>query len=148
MVATTRTKTGSIPARIEAALAPSRANTSKPRDKKVASGRVAKPKGAGLTKKTADGKTVKAKTVRKEKAPATKAKDKVAGAVEKVVGKAEGRPGKKVCLISNPCWSVGVWGFVLTRCDLGGWNQSTYEREEPVKRSKKQSELEGRGLCE
>ena len=97
MVATTRTKTGSIPARIEAALAPPAANTSKPRDKKVASGRVAKPK-ATTTKKTATGGTVKAKTVRKEKAPATKAKDKVVGKVEKAVGKVEGKPGKKVCV--------------------------------------------------
>jgi hypothetical protein len=106
MVATTRTKTGKIPAKIEAAIAQppppapkkrtTAANTSKPRDKKVASGRVAKPKAKTATKKTTSGGTVKAKTVRKEKAPVAKAKDKVEGKVEKAVGKVEGKPGKKV----------------------------------------------------
>lgn len=127
MVATTRTKTGSIPAKIEAALAPPAANTSKPRDKKVASGRVAKPK-ATPTKKTATGTPVKAKTAKKEKAPATKAKDKVVGKAEKAVGKAEGKPAKKVCVF------LSFWGArrramekcaiecVLTRLTIGCWS--------------------------
>ncbi|KAF2244549.1 hypothetical protein BU26DRAFT_522371 [Trematosphaeria pertusa] len=98
MVATTRTKTGNLPAKIEnavEAVAPTKkrtttANTSKPRDKKVASGRV--DKKAPATKKTA---TPKLKTVKKEKAPATKAKDKVEGKVEKAKAKVEAKPEKK-----------------------------------------------------
>jgi hypothetical protein len=135
MVATTRTKTGSIPARIEAALAPPAANTSKPRDKKVAGGRVAKSK-ATPTKKTATGGTVKAKTVRKEKAPATKAKDKVVGKVEKAVGKVEGNPAKKVCvsmvLGSARCRAMEqcLTECVLTRPMIGYWNQGTQCEED------------------
>jgi hypothetical protein len=90
MVATTRTKTGHLPAKIEAAaVAPTAtkkrataANTSKPRDKKVAGGRVAKPKA------------------------------KAVGKVDKGVGKVEGKPAKKVCCVSEFCCR----GYVLNGC--------------------------------
>src|SRR5690242_5515088 len=98
MVATTRTKTNKLPKKVEVAVesatAPkkrsttkskAKANTSKPRDKKVASGRVEKKKAP-----------TKPKTVTKEKAPAKKVTDKVAGKVEE----AKGKSGKKVCFRS------------------------------------------------
>jgi len=89
MVATTRTKTGKLPEKIEAnisvAAPPLKANTSKPRDKKVVAGRVDKKAAAPKTK-----------TIHKKKAPATQVKDKVEGKVEKVKGVVEGKPGKKV----------------------------------------------------
>ncbi|KAF2640219.1 hypothetical protein P280DRAFT_29882 [Massarina eburnea CBS 473.64] len=102
MPVTTRTKDGSLPKKIEAAITPSTtktttktatkkratANTSKPRDKKVATGRVAKPK-------TTTAAAPKTKTVHKEKAPIKKVTDKVAGTVKKAEGKVEGKPAKK-----------------------------------------------------
>jgi hypothetical protein len=58
-----------------------KANTSKPRVKKTATGRVSKPS----TKKTTT-----------KKGPASKVAEKVNGAVEKVEGAVEKKPGKKV----------------------------------------------------
>lgn len=99
MVATTRTKSGKLPEKMEAAIntvvvaAPkkrtAKANTSKPRDKKIAAGRMNKKKAATAVLKT--------KTVRKEKTLATKAKDKVGGKAKKTEGTVEGEPAKKVC---------------------------------------------------
>ncbi|CAI6335192.1 unnamed protein product [Periconia digitata] len=113
MPAVTRTKTGNLPAKIEATLSPAptssrkktTANTSKPRDKKVASGRVGKtPKAkSSTTTTTTTTKTTKTngtgagpkKTIHKKKSPAKQVTDKVAGKVEKAKGKIEGKPGKK-----------------------------------------------------
>lgn len=93
---TTRAATGNSKPRviqqIEAAVAPKKrttANTSKPRAKKVAAGRVEK-KSATTTAKPK-------KTVAVKKSPAKKVVDKVAGKVKKAEGTVEGKPAKKVC---------------------------------------------------
>jgi hypothetical protein len=84
-----------------------KANTSKPRAKKVTTGRVEKK--ATPTKKVATPKAKapavkkaapEKKTITVKKSPAKKVVDKVEGKVEKVVGKVEEKPAKKVCLIS------------------------------------------------
>jgi len=89
-MATTRAKTGNAKPRVfpkvEEAVTgkktpTSKANTSKPRAKKVSTGRV--------TKAPAEKKVVKKKT------PIKAVADKVNGAVLKAEGKVEGKPGKK-----------------------------------------------------
>ena len=93
MPASTRASTGNSKPRlmqqIENAVTPKKrttatANTSKPR---TAGGRVAKPKAATTGPKT--------KVVKKRRTPTEKAKDKVVGTAEKLVGEVEGKPGKK-----------------------------------------------------
>ena len=95
MPASTRASTGNSKPRlvqqIENAVAPKKrttttANTSKPR---TTGGRVAKPK---TTATTTGPKT---KVVKKRRTPTEKAKDKVVGTAEKLVGEVEGKPGKK-----------------------------------------------------
>jgi hypothetical protein len=93
---TTRAATGNSKPRVIAAIentvAPkksTKANTSKPRAKKVTAGRVEKKKApakAATTKKT---------TVKKTAPKAVK--DKVVGKAKKAVGAVEGKPAKKVC---------------------------------------------------
>jgi hypothetical protein len=99
---------------IENVVAPktkTKANTSKPRTSKVATGRVTKPKATTTTtKKTSAAKpkatTTKAastkkttganvKTVKKPRTKTEKVVDKVVGKAEKIVGDVEGKPGKK-----------------------------------------------------
>ncbi|KAI4609948.1 hypothetical protein J4E83_008513 [Alternaria metachromatica] len=86
-----------------------KANTSKPRTSKVASGRVTKPKAATTTtttKKTTATKPKAAaapkkttgpnvKTVKKPRTKTEKVVDKVVGKAEKIIGDVEGKPGKK-----------------------------------------------------
>ena len=95
MPASTRASTGNskprIVQQIENAVAPKKrttttANTSKPR---TTTGRVAKPK---TTATTTGPRT---KVVKKKRTPTEKAKDKVVGTAEKLVGEVEGKPGKK-----------------------------------------------------
>ncbi|KAG9193840.1 hypothetical protein G6011_03875 [Alternaria panax] len=119
MAATTRARTGNSKPRlvqqIENAIAPTKrstttkANTSRPRTSKVASGRVTKPKAATTTtttsKKTtttkkpaaAPKKTTGAnvKTVKKPRTKTEKVVDKIVGKAEHIVGDIEGKPGKK-----------------------------------------------------
>ncbi|KAF2478071.1 uncharacterized protein BDR25DRAFT_308892 [Lindgomyces ingoldianus] len=90
-MATTRAKTGNskprVFAHVEEVVAPkksTKANTSKPRAKKVTTGRVEKKKPAPATKKAPP----------KKSAPKA-AKAKVEGKLEKVKGEVEGKPGKK-----------------------------------------------------
>jgi hypothetical protein len=106
-MATTRAKTGNAKPRVfpktEEAVTgkkatTSKANTSKPRAKKVATGRVAKP--------AAEKKVVKKKT------PLKAAADKVNGAVLKAEGKVEGKPEKKVSLISCCFRTLRCFDFV------------------------------------
>lgn len=86
---------------MEEAIAPTKkakANTSKPRAKKVSTGRVekksaAKPKTTTTTAKSTGPRT---KTVKKSLPKA--AKDKVAGKVKKAEGTVEDKPAKKVRL--------------------------------------------------
>lgn len=91
---------------IEAVVAPkkrttttTKANTSKPRTSKVATGRVAKPKAATTTttKRTTKATGANVKTVKKPRTTTEKVVDKVVGKAEKIVGDVEGKPGKKVC---------------------------------------------------
>lgn len=95
MPASTRASTGNSKPRlvqqIENAVMPKKrttatANTSKPR---TMGGRVAKPKATATTTGP------KTKLVKKRRTPMEKAKDKVVGATEKLVGEVEGKPGKK-----------------------------------------------------
>ncbi|KZM23840.1 uncharacterized protein EKO05_0001049 [Ascochyta rabiei] len=97
MPASTRASTGNskprIVQQIEDVVAPKKrttttANTSKPRANTTA-GRVAKPK---LTATTTGPRT---KIVKKRRTPTEKAKDKVVGTAEKLVGDVKGKPGKK-----------------------------------------------------
>ncbi|KAF2134839.1 hypothetical protein P153DRAFT_270938, partial [Dothidotthia symphoricarpi CBS 119687] len=103
MPATTRATTGHSRPRIvsqaAALLTPTtKANTSKPRSNKVASGRIAKPSTTTTTTttttKTSPATAPKTKVVKK-RSPVEKAKDAVVGSAEKVVGEVTGRPGKK-----------------------------------------------------
>lgn len=98
MPASTRASTGNskprIVQQIEDVVAPKKrttttANTSKPRANTTAAGRITKPK---TTSTTTGPRT---KVVKKRRTPTEKAKDKVAGAAEKLVGEVEGKPGKK-----------------------------------------------------
>jgi len=101
-MATTRARTGNSKPRIveeiKAVVGPkkraapkAKANTSKPRSNKVASGRVAKPKTTTTT--TKGGPNVK--TVKKPRTKTEKVVDKIVGTGEKIVGDVEGKPGKK-----------------------------------------------------
>jgi hypothetical protein len=99
MPASTRASTGNskprIVQQIENAVAPKKrttttANTSKPRANTTTTGRITKPKA---TATTITGP--RTKVVKKPRTPTEKAKDKVVGTAEKLVGEVEGRPGKK-----------------------------------------------------
>ncbi|KAF2876733.1 hypothetical protein BDV95DRAFT_590798 [Massariosphaeria phaeospora] len=105
MAAITRAKTGNSKPRlvqqVEAAITPgktAKANTSKPRAKTVASGRVDKKKTtttATAAPKTTTKTKAAAAPAPKKKTPAKRVVDKVEGAVEKAVGEVGGKPGKK-----------------------------------------------------
>jgi len=98
MAASTRASTGNskprIVQQIQNAVAPKKrttttANTSKPRANTTTTGRVAKPKATATTTGP------RTKVVKKRRTPSEKAKDKVVGTAEKLVGEVEGKPGKK-----------------------------------------------------
>jgi hypothetical protein len=84
----------SILEKVEEAIAPkkrstTKANTSKPRAEKVATGRVEKKTTTAIS-------APKTKAVKTKKAPLKAVVDKVEGELEKVEGAVEGKPGKKV----------------------------------------------------
>ena len=105
-MAQTRASTGSSRPRVFAAVeeavtgkkTKAKANTSKPRAKKVTTGRVEKKKTTPAKTTTTTTTTTKpaAKTVKVKKTPAKVVKDKVEGKAKKVAGAVEGRPAKKV----------------------------------------------------